>query len=68
METYLKVHHDKNHSCSSKKPDFLHIKGVTSSTLTNVAISVLQSLRTLERSNWKQIQCNTYFNASPVFC
>lgn len=45
METYLKVHHDKNHSCSSKKPDFLHIKGVTSSTLTNVAISVLQSLQ-----------------------
>ncbi len=45
METYLKVHRGKNHSCSSKKPDFLHIKGVTISTLTNVAISVLQSLK-----------------------
>lgn len=45
METYLKVHHDKNHSCAQKKPDFLHIKGVTSSTLTNIAISVLQSLK-----------------------
>ncbi len=45
METYLKVYHGKNHSCSSKKPDFLHIKGVTNSTLTNVAISVLQSLK-----------------------
>lgn len=64
MQTDLKVH-DKNHSCAQKKLDYLHITIIIVWQMLQILFSSLS--RKLERSNRKQIMCNAYFNASPVF-